>query len=96
MGRIFPESKKKRKERTKQQKEYLATGRCWYDDDTKWKECGRPWSYLCDGNIHKCAHLKHHWFASLSESNKKYILENPNCYWHIEKQKHQRNENLVK
>ena len=70
MGNLFPEKKKQRKERTKEQPDYLKTGLCWYDDDTKFKECGRPWSYLCDGNIHKCAHLKQKWYASLSDKNK--------------------------
>ena len=89
MGNLFPEKKKIRKERTKQQPAYLKTGYCWYDDDTKFKECGRPWSYLCDDNIHKCAHLKQRWFASLSDKNKQYILENPNCYYKVENQRYE-------
>ena len=89
MGNLFPEKKKTRKERTKKQPEYLKTGLCWYDDGSKFKECGRPWSYLCDGNIHKCAHLKQRWFASLSDKNKQYILENTNCYYKVENQRYE-------
>lgn len=79
----------KRKERTKKQKEYLSTKICKNDPD----ECGRPWSHLCDCNIHNCAHLKYKWFASLSNENKKYILENPNCYYHI-KDKQPKNKSV--
>ena len=31
---------------------------CPYDDGTPGKECLRPWSMNCDGNIFKCQKLK--------------------------------------
>jgi hypothetical protein len=37
---------------------------CPYDDDTKWKECGREWADKCEGNIFKCKKLKLQHLAS--------------------------------
>lgn len=66
--------KKERKPRTKPQKDAYLMRHCSYDDDTKCKECGHPWSCKCDGDIHKCMKLKMHHLASLSsEKRKKYL-----------------------
>ena len=37
---------------------------CPYDDGTYGKECLRPWSRHCDGNIFKCIKLKLQHLAS--------------------------------
>ena len=37
---------------------------CPYDDGTLGKECLRPWSTHCDGNIFKCQKLKLQHLAS--------------------------------
>lgn len=66
---------KERKPRTKEQPLYYA-GKCPYDDGTKYKECNRPWSHLCDGNIHKCAKLKYHHLASLSDKKRDLYINN--------------------
>ncbi len=66
--------KKRRKPRTKPQKDAYLMRQCSYDDGTKWKECNHPWADKCDGDIHKCMKLKMHHLASLSsEKRKKYL-----------------------
>ena len=66
---------KERKPRTKEQNPFYRTEKCWYDDGTKWKECNRPWGDKCDGNQHKCKHLKMQWLASVSEQERKKWLD---------------------
>ena len=66
---------KQRKPRTKEQNPFYERSHCWYDDGTKWKECNRPWADKCDGNQHKCKHLKMQYLASLSENERKTYLE---------------------
>jgi len=58
---------KTRKPRTKEQPYRFRHKQCAYDDGSYSKECGRPWAYKCDGNIHNCFRLKLQWLASLSE-----------------------------
>ena len=48
---------------------------CAYDDGTKGKECNRPWSYKCDGNMYKCRKLYFQHLASLSEKEKSLFTE---------------------
>ena len=66
---------KQRKPRTKEQNPFYEGNHCWYDDGSKWKECNRPWADKCDGNQHKCKHLKIQYLASLSEDERKKYLE---------------------
>lgn len=66
---------KQRKPRTKEQNQFYEGKHCWYDDGSKWKECNRPWADKCDGNQHKCKHLKMKYLASLSEDKRKKYLE---------------------
>lgn len=75
MGNLFPEKKKIRKERTKEQNLLFIRPYCWYDDGTKWKECNMPWADKCNGNIHLCSHLKYKWLASLSDKKRDEWLE---------------------
>ena len=48
---------------------------CAYDDGTRGKECRRPWSYKCDGNMYKCRKLYFQYLASLSEKEKNSFTE---------------------
>ena len=64
---------KTRKPRTKKQKNCYEDAHCSYDDGSYGKECLKPWSHKCDGNIHKCCHLKMQYLASLSEKKKTRI-----------------------
>lgn len=48
---------------------------CVYDDGTKGKECNRPYSYKCDGNMYNCYKLYLQYLATLSEKERKEFLE---------------------
>ena len=48
---------------------------CAYDDETVCKECNRPYSNKCDGNMYKCYKLFLQHLATLSEKKKKDFLE---------------------
>ena len=65
---------KTRKPRTKHQNPAYSMKSCPYDDDTVWKECNYPWADKCDGNIHKCAKLKMHHLASLSDKDREEYI----------------------
>ena len=30
---------------------------CAYDDNTRYKECGYPWAFKCDGDMYRCKKL---------------------------------------
>ena len=70
------ENMKQRKSRTKKQNPFFESNKCWYFDGIDQygrvvSECMKPWSYKCDGNQHKCTHLKMKYLASLSEEERK-------------------------
>lgn len=49
---------------------------CAYDDGTKWKECGFPWSGKCVGDMYKCKKLYLQHLATLSpEKRDKFVEE---------------------
>lgn len=51
---------------------------CPYDDGTVGKECWRPYSGKCDGNMYKCYKLFLQHLATLSEKKRRDFLDNCN------------------
>ena len=47
--------------------------KCPYDDGSPGKECLRPWSMHCDGNIFKCQKLKLQHLASRGKNEPDFI-----------------------
>ena len=71
---------KERKPRTKEQNPFFEGKKCWYfdgytNDGYAITECFNLWSDRCDGNQHKCKHLKMQYLASLNEKERKRYLE---------------------
>ena len=52
---------------------------CAYDDGTKYKECGYPWAFKCNGNKHMCKKLYFQHLASLSQHMREQINVPPYC-----------------
>ena len=65
----------KGKPRHNPQKPQNNFNHCAYDDGTKGKECNRPWSYRCDGNMYKCRKLYFQYLASLSDEKRAEFTE---------------------